>query len=144
MRPALPLSVQLLLTFVGLLVGITIVLTTVAYTSLLHNLDADARRSVSTATRTREQSLTQLFQLGQQRAEAFLVSLQFCAEAVDSSRLAWVGDCVRPMVDDFRKGEGALSALLTYRTRVLRRSGVRLAPVAPLPGALARATRTVD
>ena len=51
MRPALPLSVQLLLTFVGLLVGITIVLTTVAYTSLLHNLDADARRTVSTATR---------------------------------------------------------------------------------------------
>ena len=135
MRPALPLSVQLLLTFVGLLVGITIVLTTVAYTSLLHNLDADARRTVSTATRTREQSLTQLFQLRQQRAEAFLVSLQsLCAEAVDSSRLAWVGDCVRPMVDDFRKGEGALSALLTYRTRVLRRSGVRLAPVAPLPG----------
>src|SRR4029453_15953107 len=145
MRPALPLSVQLLLTFVGLLVGITIVLTTVAYTSLLHNLDADARRTVSTATRTREQSLTQLFQLRQQRAEAFLVSLQsLCAEAVDASRLAWVGDCVRPMVDDFRKGEGALSALLTYRTRVLRRSGVRLAPVAPLPGALARATRTAD
>ena len=145
MRPALPLSVQLLLTFVGLLVGITIVLTTVAYTSLLHNLDADARRTVSTATRTREQSLTQLFQLRQQRAEAFLVSLEsLCTEAPDSSRLAWVGDCVRPMVDDFRKGEGALSALLTYRTRVLRRSGVRLAPVAPLPGALARATRTVD
>ena len=145
MRPALPLSVQLLLTFVGLLVGITIVLTTVAYTSLLHNLDADARRTVSTATRTREQSLTQLFQLRQQRAEAFLVSLQsLCAEAVDSSRLAWVSDCVRPMVDDFRKGEGALSALLTYRTRVLRRSGVRLAPVVPLPGALARATRTAD
>ncbi len=143
MRPTLPLSVQLLLTFVGLLVGITVVLTTVAYTSLLHNLDADARRTVSTATRTREQSLTQLFQLRQQRAEAFLVSLEsLCAEAPDSSRLAWVGECVRPMVDDFREGEGALSALLTYRTRVLRRSGVRLAPIAPLPGALARVTRT--
>lgn len=145
MRPALPLSVQLLLTFVGLLVGITIVLTTVAYTSLLHNLEADARRTVSTATRTREQSLTQLFQLRQQRAEAFLVSLEsLCAEAVDAGRLAWVGECVRPMLDDFREGEGALSALLTYRTRVLRRSGVRLAPVAPLPGALARVTRTDD
>src|SRR5262245_37321976 len=124
MRPTLALSVQLLLTFVGLLMGITIVLTTVAYTSLHNNLDADARRSVSAATRTREQSITQLFQLRQQRAEAFLVSLRsFCTESLGGDRPAWLGDCLRPMVDDFRKGEGALSALLTYKTRVLRRSG---------------------
>ncbi len=145
MRPTLPLSVQLLLTFVGLLMGITIVLTTAAYTSLLHNLDSDARRTVSAATRTREQSITQLFQLRQQRAEAFLVSLQsLCTEAVGSQRVAWLGDCVRPMVDDFRKGEGALSALLMHKTRVLRRSGVRLIPLAPAPGALARAIRSSD
>src|SRR5262245_26203241 len=145
MRPTLALSVQLLLTFVGLLMGITIVLTTVAYTSLHNNLDADARRSVSAATRTREQSITQLFQLRQQRAEAFLVSLRsFCTESLGADRPAWLGDCLRPMVDDFRKGEGALSALLTYKTRVLRRSGVRAAAVAPSPGALARAIRGAD
>jgi signal transduction histidine kinase/ActR/RegA family two-component response regulator len=145
MRPALPLSVQLLLSFVGLLVGITLVLTTTAYTSLLRNLDADARRTVSAATRIREQNITQLFQLRQQRAEALLVSLQsLCTESLDFNRLAWAGDCVRPMVDDFRKGEGALSAMLTYRKRVLRRSGARITAVAPLPGALARATRSPD
>ena len=145
MRPALPLSVQLLLSFVGLLVGITIVLTTTAYTSLLHNLDADARRTVSEATRTREQNITQLFQLRQQRAEALLVSLQsLCTEPIDVNRVGWAGECVRPMVDDFRKGEGALSAVLTYRKRVLRRSGARVAADAPLPGALARAIRTAD
>jgi len=145
MRPALPLSVQLLLSFVGLVVGITIVLTTTAYTSLLHNLDADARRTVSAATLTPEQSITQLFQLRQQRAEAFLVSLQsFCAETLQVDRLAWVRECLRPMVDDFRKGEGAMSALLTYKTRVLRRSGARVVAPPPLPGALARAIPSAD
>src|SRR4029079_9671612 len=145
MRPALPLSVQLLLSFVGLLMGITMVLTRTAYTSLAHNLEADARRTVAEATRTREQSITQLFQLRQQRAEAFLVSVQsLCTETLDLGRLAWLQECVRPMVDDFRKGEGALSAMLTYRTRVLRRSGLRVPPVAPLPGALARIVRGDD
>ncbi len=142
MRPALPLSAQLLLSFVGLLMGITVVLTRTAYTSLAHNLDADARRTVAAATRTREQSITQLFQLRQQRADAFLVSVQsLCTESLGLGRLAWLQECVRPMVDDFRKGEGALSATLTYRGRVLRRSGIRLAPVAPVSGALARIIR---
>ncbi|HTH03326.1 MAG TPA: hybrid sensor histidine kinase/response regulator [Vicinamibacterales bacterium] len=148
MRPTLPLSVQLLLTFVGLLTGITLVLTTTAYTSLFHNLEADARRTVSEATRGREQSLSQLFQLRQQRAETFLVTVQsLCTESVGSAttrRLAWLEECVRPMVDDFRKGEGALSALLTNRTRVLRRSGLRIVPMEPSPGTLARAIRTDD
>ena len=144
MRPALPLSVQLLLSFVGLLVGITLVLTTTAYTSLLHNLDADARRTVSAATHTAEQNITQLFQLRQRRAEALLVSLQsLCTESL-GNRVAWVAECVRPMVDDFRKGEGAVSALLTYGTRVLRRSGSRVPALKPPLGAFARAIRSTD
>ena len=60
MRPAVPLSVQLLLTFVGLLIGMTGVLTTAAYTSSLASLEAEAHRNVGLATRTREQALTQL------------------------------------------------------------------------------------
>jgi signal transduction histidine kinase/CheY-like chemotaxis protein len=145
MRPALPLSLQLVLAFVGLLMGITIVLTRVAYTSLRHNLDADARRTVAAATRTKDQSITQLFQLRQQRAEAFLVSVHsLCTESLGFERFAWLEECVRPMVDDFRKGEAALSAVLTYRTRVLRRSGVRLAPVPPVSGALARPIRSPE
>ncbi len=144
-RPALPLSVQLLLTFVGLLVGITIVLTTTAYTSLGHNLDADARRSVSAATHTRDQSITQLFQLRQQHAEAFLASLQkLCAESAGAGRLAWVDECVRPMVDEFRKGEAASGLLVTYKTRTLRRSGLRTIGAAPAPGSLATIIRGAD
>jgi signal transduction histidine kinase/ActR/RegA family two-component response regulator len=145
-RPALPLSVQLLLTFVGLLMGITMVLTRAAYTSLHHNLDADARHTVAEATRTREQSITQLFQLRQQRAEAFLVSVQsLCTESLGLDRLAWLQECVRPMVDDFRRGERALSALLKYKTRVLRRSGAGVrAAATPSPGALAQIIRSGD
>ena len=144
MRPAVPLSVQLLLTFVGLLIGITAVLTTAAYTSSLASLDSEARRNVGLATRTREQTLTQLFHLRQQRAEGFLVSVQsLCAEPLDSGRIAWVDDCVRTMVDDFRKSERALGARLTYRTRRLRRSGRPVSAGAPL-GALAKVIRRAD
>jgi signal transduction histidine kinase/ActR/RegA family two-component response regulator len=145
MRRAFPLSIQLLLSFVGLLIGMAAVLTTAAYTSVATNLQTEASRRVSLATRTREQTLSQLFQLRQQRAEGFLVSLEsFCSERLDSGRLAWAEDCVRPMVDDFRKSERALGALLTYRNRRVRRSGQRVSTETPAPGALAKVVHTAD
>ena len=142
MSLAVPLSLQLLLTFVGLLMGMTIVLTTSAYTTLLTNLETDARRGVILATRTREQVLTQLFHLRQQRAEGFLVSVEsLCGEPLESGRLGWVPECVRTMVDDFRRSERASGALLTYRNRRLRRSGRIVPAEAPAPGTLARVVR---
>ena len=63
MRPAVPLSLQLLLTFVGLLLGVTVVLTSAANSSLLANLETEARRTVGVATHAREQALAQLFEL---------------------------------------------------------------------------------
>lgn len=138
MRRALPLSIQLLLTFVGLLIGMAVVLTTAAYTSLVANLRTEAARRVSLESGNRVQTLSQLFQLRQQRAEDFLITLEsLCAEPL-AGRLAWAPDCVRPMVDDFRKSERALGALLTYRNRRVRRSGERVAAEAPAPGALAK------
>src|SRR6188474_1926136 len=100
MRPAVPLSVQLLLTFVGLLLGMTWVLMNSANTSLLSNLEAEAQRTVIVATKAREQTLTQLFQLRKQRAVGLLASIEsLCAEPVEARRLAWVDDCVTTMVD---------------------------------------------
>ncbi|HYT65843.1 MAG TPA: ATP-binding protein [Vicinamibacterales bacterium] len=143
MRRALPLSIQLLLTFVGLLIGMAAVLTTSAYTSLVANLKTEASRRVSLETETRAQALSQLFTLRQQRAEAFLVTLEsFCAERPGPGRLAWAPDCVRPMLNDFRKSERALGALLTYRNRRVSRSGQRVASETPPPGALAKVLRT--
>ena len=145
MRRALPLSIQLLLTFVGLLIGMAAVLTTSAYTSLVANLKTEASRRVSLESETRAQTISQLFQLRQQRSEDFLVTLEsFCAERLPSGRLAWAPDCVGPMLDDFRKSERALGALLTNRNRRVRRSGQRVADETPPPGALAKVVRTAD
>jgi signal transduction histidine kinase/ActR/RegA family two-component response regulator len=144
MRRAVPLSIQLLLTFVGLLIGMAAVLMSAAHTSLVANLETDAGRQVSLATQSREQTLTQIFNLRQQRAEGFLTSLEsFCADPVESGRLAWA-DCVRPMVDDFRKSERALGASFSYRNRTVGRSGERIPVVTPAAGALATVVRTED
>ena len=145
MRRALPLSLQLLLTFVGLLIGMAIVLTTAANTSLVANLEAEASRHVTLAALTREQTLSQLFHLRQQRAEGFLATVEsLCSEELERGRLAWVDDCVRPMVDDFRRSERALGAVLTYRDRPIRRTGTRVADQPPAGGALASVVRTRD
>jgi signal transduction histidine kinase/ActR/RegA family two-component response regulator len=145
MRPAVPLSLQLLLTFVGLLIGITVVLTSAANSSLLANLEAEARRTVGVATRAREQALTQLFELRQQRAVGFLSIVEsLCAEPLERGRLGWVNECVRTMVDEFQQSEGALGATLTYGNRRLRRAG-KPVPAGSIPlGSLARVSRGAD
>jgi signal transduction histidine kinase/ActR/RegA family two-component response regulator len=145
MRPAVPLSLQLLLTFVGLLIGITVVLTGAANSSLLANLEAEARRTVGVATRAREQALTQLFELRQQRAVGFLSSVEsLCAEPLDGGRLGWVDECVRTLVDEFQQSERALGATLMYGSRRLRRAG-KPVPAGSIPsGSLARVIRGAD
>ena len=145
MRRALPLSVQLSVTFVGILLAMAAVLTSAAYTSSRVILEDEARRGVGLATDTLEKTVRQLFQLRQQRAEGFLSSLQsLCTEPMDSGRLGWVDECVRPMVDDFRTSERALGALLAYGPRRIRRSGRPVSAVAPSAGALARMIRRPD
>ena len=145
MRRAIPLSIQLLLTFVGLLVGMGAVLTGAAYTSLRASLETEASRHVSDATRLREERLTQLFERRQRRAEGFLRSVEsLCAEPLDSGRLAWADECVRPMVDDFRKSERALGVELAYRDRRVQRSGQRITGGAPTGGALVSIVRATD
>jgi signal transduction histidine kinase/ActR/RegA family two-component response regulator len=145
MRPAVPLSVQLLLTFVGLLLGMTWVLMNSANDSLLANLETEAMRTINLATKAREQTLTQLFQLRRQRAEGMLASLEsLCAEPIGGGRLGWVDDCVRTMVDDFRESERAMGVTLTYGTRRLRRSGAPVPAVSVPPKSLASVVRAPD
>ena len=142
-RPAVPLSVQLLLTFVGLLLGMTWVLMNSANDSLLSNLEAEAQRTINVATKAREQTLTQLFKLRDQRAVGMLASVEsLCAEPIAGGRLGWVDDCVRTMVDDFRESERAMGVTLTYGSRRLRRSGAPVTATPVPPGSLASVTRT--
>ena len=132
MLRAVPLSVQLVITFVGLIVGTTAALTAAAHTFSRVSLEAEARRNVSLATATREQSLTQLFNLRQQRAEGLLASMQsLCGEPLSAGRLAWAPDCVQTLVNDFRASERAEGVLLTYRNRRISRSGATISPARP-------------
>jgi signal transduction histidine kinase len=142
MRKTLPLWIQLLLIFVGLLAGMAAVLTTAADRSLLASLAADATRHVNLAAQTRQETVSQLFQLRQQRAEGVLGSLEaLCAEPLPSGRLAWAAGCVRPILDDFRRSERAIGAVLSYRNRPVRRSGGRVAEDFPDSRALATVVR---
>ena len=145
MLRAVPLSIQVLLAFVGLLIGMAGVLTQSAYTFLASNLREEAVWRVNLETYTRAQALSRLFQLRQQRAEAFLGTLEsFCAESPRQGRLSWAPDCVRPMLDDFRRSERALGVLLTHKNRAVRRSGERTRDTTPPPGALAAIVRADD
>ena len=109
MLRAVPLSVQLVITFVGLVVGTTAALTTAAYTFSRASLETQARRAVTLATETREQTLAQLFNLRQQRAEGLLASMQsLCGEPAGPGRLAWAPDCVQTLVNEFRASERIL------------------------------------
>jgi signal transduction histidine kinase len=143
MLRTVPLSVQLVITFVGLIIGTTAALTTAAYTSARASLEADARRDVVFATKTREQAVTQLFNLRQQRAEGLLTSMQsLCGEEAGPGRLAWAPDCVATLVTDFRASERAEGVLLTYRKRRITSSGATMMPGSSPPGdALARIVR---
>ena len=118
MRRAVPLSVQLLLTFVGLLVGMAAVIDRCAYTSLRATVESEVSRSVANATRSRKSESRSCFIcVINVRKGSSAASNPCSAEPLDAGRLAWVDACVRPMVDDFRKSERAIGAMLTYRGR---------------------------
>lgn len=139
------LPAQLLLTMVGLIIGTTVVLTVEAYRTSLNNLEIQARRDVRLAAQTREQMVTQLLQLREQRAEGFLVTAQsICAEEAGPRGYGWQEECVDTMLKEFRLTEGASGARLEFRGRRLAASGEDVAPTFPPPGAIARVVPRAD
>ena len=135
---SLPLSVQLLLAFLSLVVGATVVLTVSAYRSTFESLETDARRTVRTAAQTRHQLLTQTLLGHQLRSRGFLVAAESaCSEPRPAGGLAWPLDCLRPMLRQFRATEGVRGALVTYRGRRIAAFGMTVAPAVIGAGALA-------
>ncbi len=142
---SLSLSAQLLISFVVLVSGTTLVLTVVAYRSSLENIEETARREVRATAQAREQMLTQFLTLHQQRAEGFLLGVEsICGEPAGARGFGWSEDCVRTMVGEFLATQHASGALLTYRGRRLASSGKAVERLMPEPGALARVTRRYD
>ena len=141
---SIALAAQLLLIFVGLVAGSTIVLTVAAYRRSLDSLEADARRMARVAAETRDDAMTQLFVTRHQRAEGFLAGVEsLCSEDRDDGGFAFSEPCVRTMVEEFRTTERALGVQLLYRGRTLSIAGATGAPVVQ-PGAIASITRHAD
>jgi signal transduction histidine kinase len=131
---------------VGLIAATTVVLTVAAYRTTVRNLDQQARRDVRLAAQSREQIVTQLLQLRQQRAQGFLLTAQsICAEEAGPPRgYGWQEECVDTMVKEFRLTEGASGALLEFRGRRLAASGEDVSRTFPPPGAIARVVPRPD
>jgi signal transduction histidine kinase len=137
---SISLQAQLLIAFVGLVVGTTLVLTVFAYRSSLESLEADARRSARVAADERAEAVTRLFASRQQRAEGFLAAAEsLCAEPRGDGRLAWSRDCVETLMHEFRETERASSVVLVYRGFPFVRSGRPIASFDLPASQLARA-----
>jgi signal transduction histidine kinase/CheY-like chemotaxis protein len=118
------LAVQLLLTFVTLVAGTTIVLTVAAYRSSLESLAIDARRAVQVAAQMRDQTMTQLLTMRRDRAEGFLGSIEtLCGEPRTDGTIGWSEECVRTMVQEYQMTEHATGVQLVYHGRLVSRSG---------------------
>ena len=122
MRPAVPLSLQLLLTFVGLLIGLTAVLTSAANSSLLANLETEARRTVGVATRAASRRSLRLSSCGSSAPKGFLASVEIPLRRAARFRPSRRGStsCVPDDGGRIPQSERALGVLLTYGNRRLR------------------------
>ncbi|MGE3403301.1 MAG: sensor histidine kinase, partial [Vicinamibacterales bacterium] len=133
------LSAQLLIAFVGLVLGTTAALTLSAYRSSLESLANDARRSALAAADERASDLVRLFQSRQQRAEGFLAAAEsLCAEPRRDGRFGWSVDCVATLMEEFRATEQAIGVHFSYRGFTLVESGEAVSGMLPEGGALAR------
>src|SRR5688572_506628 len=120
-QKAVSLTVQLVLTLVGLVVITTVVLTLVAYRSLQANLDSNARRTVRASAEQAAATLTRIVQQQKVRAVGFLSSVDsLCGESSPSGRTQLESECVRLALAEYRATERARGAFLEYRGRRAR------------------------
>ena len=138
------LAVQLLMIFVSLVAGSTIVLTVAAYRSSLASLENDAVRAARVAAQTRDDEMTRLFTTRLQRAEGFLAGVEsLCGEVRPDGSFGFAEECVAIMVQEFRTTERASGVQLIYHGRTLASTGDASTNVVQ-PGAITSIVRTPD
>jgi signal transduction histidine kinase len=138
------LAAQLLVIFVSLVAGSTIVLTLAAYRSSLASLEADAIRAARVAALSRDDEMTRLFTTRLERAEGFLAGLEsLCGETRIDGTLSFADECVETMVQEFRTTERASGVHVTHHGVTLASAGDRSAYVVQ-PGAITSIVRTPD
>jgi signal transduction histidine kinase/CheY-like chemotaxis protein len=136
------LAAQLLVIFVSLVAGSTIVLTVAAYRSSLASLETDAKRAASVAAQTRDDEMTRLFGTRRERAEGFLAGVEsLCGERRSDGAFGFSDECVRIMVQEFRTTERASGVQLMYRGLQLATAGDTSDNVVQ-PGGIASVVRT--
>ncbi len=137
LRKTVPLTLQFLLTLVGLAAGSAAVLGVLAYRSTIDGLEAGARRSAAIAAEGHKETLLQLLRLQQMRAQGFLQSVEStCSEVGLNGRIGWELQCVQTVLGEFRTTEHATDARLTYRARRLAQSGTSAPAPPPAAGTI--------
>ena len=132
----MPLSVHLLIAFVGIVIGTTVLLSFAAFRSSREILVSQAVDEVRTIALGVERAIAAGLEVRQRRLDGFLLSVEsICAEPAGQRGFGWGEECVSTMVDQFRLTEGASGALLTFRGQTLRQSGLPAAAGVPQPGA---------
>jgi signal transduction histidine kinase/ActR/RegA family two-component response regulator len=145
LRKTVPLTLQFLLTLVGLAAGSAAVLGVLAYRSSIDGLEAGARRSAAIAAEGHNETLLQLLRLQQMRAQGFLQSVEStCGEAGRNGGIGWELGCVQTVLGEFRTTEHATNAVLTYRARRLAQSGTSAPAAPPAAGAIVRMLHRED
>ncbi len=135
-QKAVSLTVQLVLTLVGLVVITTVGLTLVAYRSLHANLESNARRMVRSSAEQAARTLTRVVEQQHARALGFLSSVDsLCGESSPSGRTELESECVRLALEEYRATEHARGAMVEYRGRRAR-AGAAIEP--PLGGSAVR------
>jgi signal transduction histidine kinase len=136
---SISISVQLVLTLVGLVAVTTIGLTTSAYRSFHESLESEARRQARAAAEQTAGSLARTLEDKQSRARDFLRTIaSLCGETAPSGRMGWEPECVGRALAEFRTSERARGVRFEYLGRFKATAGERPRLDLRVPGSFVR------
>jgi signal transduction histidine kinase/CheY-like chemotaxis protein len=139
------LTVQLVLTLVGLVIGTTMVLMLVAYDSSRTHLEAQARETARRVAQQHEQSVSRAIEVRHEHAQAFLRSVEgLCGETTARGAVAFEIGCLQRGLEIFAASQRARGARFERAGRVLVHVGDPLSADLVLPAPFARLIRRAD
>ncbi len=135
---SLPLAAQVMLTLVGSIVATAVALTTVAYRSVLDDLEGQARARVKAAALSAADSVGRMVDAQHERAERFLsTTARTCGERRADGGTAWETQCAGAALQEFRLTERAVGAVLFGDDRPVAGVGRTTSAMRSAPAGLA-------
>lgn len=130
-----PLSAQMMMVLVGSIVATATALTTLAYRTMVDDLDRGARGRVRLAAASRSDAVSRVVNGTYLRAERFLASsASICGERRSDGGIAWERGCTRTALQEFRLTEHAHGAALFADDQLIAGAGLALRPSAASVG----------